>query len=316
MTSKVAWSRNALCGVLLVASTGCQSLRGPGHASAAPAVPDHLAAEDTSPALGREQTESLHLSLGRAYELQGQDAQATAEYRKAVNLNNRSVRAHWRLGVLADKRGEFAEAQVHYQAAIKLQPGNVEMLTDLGYSYYLSRQWVDSERTLREALARQADHPRARNNLGMALAMQSRYAEAMEQFRAVGNNAAAHCNLGFALAMQQRQDEARRAYEVALAESPGMPVATAGLARLPQYSTIVQPAETTPLPVESELPTADAWTTARKRAGEIPLITPEPVAPRVILLGSAPTSRQAPADGRRPEDSSPAIQQATFTERK
>jgi len=71
-------------------------------------------------------------------------------------------------------------------------------LLNLGVSRLVARDWVGAEAALRTATELEPDDTTAFNNLGLALAGQGRYAEALAVFLDVGDERAARNNLGYA----------------------------------------------------------------------------------------------------------------------
>ncbi len=58
-------------------------------------------------------------------------------YEQVLADQPRHPEAHHRLAILADRSGEYLLAEKHYLAAMREEPKNVDVLNDLGYSYFL-----------------------------------------------------------------------------------------------------------------------------------------------------------------------------------
>ena len=87
----------------------------------------------------------------------------------------------------------------HLEAARDLRPHDSRILNNLGVAYLRSGQPERAEPLLRAALREdQRDVALRQNNLGMALAMQGRFDEALEAFRRAGDEQSALSNLGYA----------------------------------------------------------------------------------------------------------------------
>ena len=109
---------------------------------------------------------------------------ARVVYHKALLLAPESPVVNHRLAIIADKQRLFSAADYHYQAALKARPRDVNLLSDLGYSYSLRGNEEQAEETLKKALTIDAKHKGAMANLGSLYAQQNRYSEAVSMFRA------------------------------------------------------------------------------------------------------------------------------------
>ena len=68
-------------------------------------------------------------------------------YVKALLLSPENPDVHHRLAIVADKRHQFSESDQHYQAALKSRPRDVNLLSDLGYSYSMRGDAIRAEVT-------------------------------------------------------------------------------------------------------------------------------------------------------------------------
>jgi Flp pilus assembly protein TadD len=152
------------------------------------------------------------LAYGQALRANGQRAQATAVLEQATLANpankallaayGRSLadngnfqqafdvlsKAHspdspdWRIlsvqGTTLDQLGRHEEARRYYESALKIAPGEPSMLSNLGLSYMLSRDLPRAEEVLRQAYANPKADSRVRQNLGLVVGLQGRFAEA------------------------------------------------------------------------------------------------------------------------------------------
>ncbi|MDN5000261.1 tetratricopeptide repeat protein [Bradyrhizobium sp. GCM10027634] len=152
------------------------------------------------------------LAYGQALRANGQHAQAAAVLEQATiaNPGNKPLlaqygraladagnfqqafdvlsRAHspdnpdWRLlsvqGTCLDQMGRHDEARAYYASALKIAPGDPGVLSNLGLSYMLSRDLPKAEETLRQAYASPRASSRVRQNLGLVVGLQGRFAEA------------------------------------------------------------------------------------------------------------------------------------------
>ena len=152
------------------------------------------------------------LAYGQALRATGQRAQAVAVLEQAtiVNPGNKALlggfgraladngnfqqafdvlsRAHspanpdWRIlsvqGTVLDQMGRHDEARRYYASALKIVPDEPSVLSNLGLSYMLSRELPKAEETLRLAYASGKADARVRQNLGLVVGLQGRFAEA------------------------------------------------------------------------------------------------------------------------------------------
>jgi Flp pilus assembly protein TadD len=152
------------------------------------------------------------LRYGNALRASGQRAQASAVLEQATiaHPGNRALlagygraladngnfqqafdvltRAHtpenpdWRIlsvqGTTLDQRGRHEEARRYYTSALKIVPDEPSVLSNLGLSYVLSKDLPKAEETLRRAYGNGQADARVRQNLGLVVGLQGRFAEA------------------------------------------------------------------------------------------------------------------------------------------
>src|SRR3954468_2675545 len=88
----------------------------------------------------------------------------------------------WRIlsvqGTALDQLGRHDEARRYYASALKIVPDEPSVLSNLGLSYVLSNELPKAEETLRRAYASTRADARVRQNLGLVVGLQGRFAEA------------------------------------------------------------------------------------------------------------------------------------------
>ena len=140
--------------------------------------------------LAIEPQPAIYNDLGFVLERLGMPEDATAAYRKALELDPASASAHYNLGSSLARSGNYAEAEKHLRTALESSP-NTQTYT----------------------------------GLGIVLRQQGRMDQAVASLQAAieadPNNAIAHRELAEALTSLGRMDEARRELERARALSPG-----------------------------------------------------------------------------------------------
>lgn len=185
MRNRFPQSTLAVCvySVALLATTGC---------SLTPSMPKWQ-----WPWVARRQELDRALSLARLTERQGNLDEAMITYRKILEADPDNVLAHHRVGAVAVKERRFDDARTSFETAMKLAEPNAELLNDVGYLHYLRQDLPGAEAMFRQSLTKDPRNKHARNNLGLALAEQGRFDEALAEFRQVGTEAEAYSNLAY-----------------------------------------------------------------------------------------------------------------------
>ena len=131
----------------------------------------------------------------------------------------------WRIlsvqGTVLDQLGRHDEARRYYTSALQLVPDEPSVLSNLGLSYVLSRELPKAEETLRRAYASTKADARIRQNLGLVVGLQGRFAEAEGIVKADLPADEAAANVAYLKQMLARKDNPR-------AGGPKLPVASLG----------------------------------------------------------------------------------------
>jgi Flp pilus assembly protein TadD len=183
------------------------------------------------------------LTYGQALRATGQRAQAVAVLEQATiaHPGNRALlagwgraladngnfqqafdvlgRAHspdnpdWRIlsvqGAVLDQMGRHDEARRYYDSALKIVPDEPSVLSNLGLSYMLSRDLPKAEETLRRAYGSARADARVRQNLGLVVGLQGRFAEAESIVKADLPPEEAAANVAYLKEMLSRKDNPR-----------------------------------------------------------------------------------------------------------
>src|ERR1700676_2318804 len=183
------------------------------------------------------------LAYGQGLRASGQRAQAAAvleqatiahpgnkallgAYRRALVDNGNFqqafdvlARAHtpdnpdWRVlsvqGTALDQLGRHDDARRYYASALKIVPDEPSVLSNLGLSYVLSRDLPKGEETLRRAYASTRADARVRQNLGLMVGLQGRFAEAESIVKADLPPEEAAANVAYLKEMLSRKDHPR-----------------------------------------------------------------------------------------------------------
>jgi len=91
-----------------------------------------------------------HNDLGVAYESGGRPDLAAREYRQALKLDPKLVRARVNLGNLEAAAGRWAKAEAHYRLAMRVAPDDADALNNLAIALLRQRRGIDEARQLAE----------------------------------------------------------------------------------------------------------------------------------------------------------------------
>lgn len=192
-----------------------------------------------------------HHALGRIHQLQGREKQAENEYEQALFLDpaapepmgrlvslllmrkefdraqrlldaalekDRASAPHFNwLGVTLQLKAEYEEAGRAFQKAVELEPKNAEYRANQGALLLAKGNYLRAQESLREAIQIRPDYSLALYNLGVALALDGKPAEAIPFFERVGQSGAPSVGLLNALA-QAYQETGQTAKAVAALE--------------------------------------------------------------------------------------------------
>lgn len=121
---------------------------------------------------------NLLAAYGRALVDNGKFQQAFDVLSKAHSPENPDWRILSVQGAALDQLGRHDDARRYYASALKIMPGEPSVLSNLGLSYMLSKELPKAEEVLRQAYADPKADARVRQNLGLVVGLQGRFAEA------------------------------------------------------------------------------------------------------------------------------------------
>jgi len=179
-----------------------QALRATGQRSQAVAVLEQAT-------IAHPGNKALLAGFGRALADNGNFQQAFDVLSRAHSPDNPDWRILSVQGAALDQLGRHDEARRYYDSALKIAPDEPSVLSNLGLSYVLSRDLPKAEETLRRAYASGRADARVRQNLGLVVGLQGRFAEAEGIVKAdlPANEAAA--NVAYLKEMLSRKDGPR-----------------------------------------------------------------------------------------------------------
>lgn len=137
------------------------------------------------------------ISLARLSERNGSYPTAKKIYQHILQQEPDNQLALHRMGVIAGREGQYDESVAYLTQAMNAGEPTGEILSDLGYVYYLQDSTEQAKITLEQALAKDPDHKAARSNLAIVYAEMGEYDIALKHFRDVSSEAEALSNLAY-----------------------------------------------------------------------------------------------------------------------
>ncbi|MCW8109351.1 tetratricopeptide repeat protein [Alteromonas ponticola] len=163
---------------------------------------------------------STHL-LQATVEDQERLGNASSLSRHYVALDNDSpLLAYNGLAVTYDLMGKYEQAREVYALCLQSFPRNPVVLTNFGYSEYLSGNYEAAVQRFREAIDSTPAYKRAWTNLGLVYTRMGRYNKAYQTLNQVMSDAQAYNDLGYFLMLEKRYEEAEHFFERAINLSP------------------------------------------------------------------------------------------------
>lgn len=170
---------------------------------------------------------------------------AVALFSKAVAADPKDYSAHFNLGLAYSLLGKDAEATPEYKSALELHPGLYEAELNLGISQLRTKDAAAAAASLKNAAQQKPNEYRAQFYLGEASLANGQFADAEAAYRAAvalnANSAPAELGLGRALAREGHRSEAEPYYRKAVTLDPSYKDALLDLASL--YEENHQPGE-------------------------------------------------------------------------
>jgi Flp pilus assembly protein TadD len=152
---------------------------------------------------------ALLAGYGRALADNGNFQQAFDVLTRAHTPENPDWRILSVQGTALDQLGRHDEARRYYDSALKIAPEEPSVLSNLGISYVLSKDLPKAEEVLRRAYANTKADARVRQNLGLVVGLQGRFAEAESIVKADLPAEEAAANVAYLKEMLSRKDNPR-----------------------------------------------------------------------------------------------------------
>src|ERR1700723_958421 len=179
-----------------------QALRASGQRSQAAAVLEQAT-------IAHPGDKALVAGYGRALADNGNFQQAFDVLSRAHSPDNPDWRVLSAQGAVLDQLGRGEEARKYYASALRISAEEPSVLSNLGLSYVLSRDLPKAEETLRRAYASGRADARVRQNLGLVVGLQGRFAEAETIVKADLPAEEAAANVAYLKQMLSRKDNPR-----------------------------------------------------------------------------------------------------------
>lgn len=130
------------------------------------------------------------------------------------------VLAYQGLGILHDIKVNHVIAQAFYQQAMKIDPNSQKTLINMGYSYYMSGDYEQAEKTTLAALKMVGNNGKVQNNLALIYLAEDRIQKALTTFMTHMDTAEALNNIGYFLILQGKPDKAIPYLQQAIDKKP------------------------------------------------------------------------------------------------
>jgi tetratricopeptide (TPR) repeat protein len=173
------------------------------------------------------------------------------------------------VGLMRDEMGQWTLGEPAHRAALALAPGDDSLHNNLGYNLLMQKKSEEAAAEFREALRLNPSSQVARNNLGLALANSDR-TQAIANWRAAGDAAAAHNNLAAVWIEKGDYPEARRELNIALGYDRSLPAALRNMALVSRLD-----GNAATLPERASDTRWERWRTGFKRLFVGPLSEPK-----------------------------------------
>lgn len=160
----------------------------------------------------------IHQLAGETLEAQGENAQALKEYRKALEINPKLPRIHYRIGNLIALEGAGPEADrealAHFGQELAVNPGDAASEYQIGEILRKGRQLEEARKRFLRALELSPDFVEARVGLAKVYAAEHQSEKALreleEAIRTRPENASAHYTLMVLYRDLGRTEDAKR----------------------------------------------------------------------------------------------------------
>ncbi len=240
--------------------------------------------------LGNHRTRT---AIARLTERSGQVEQAEKMYQAILDKEPNNPMPYHRLAVIAAQKKQWSQAERLFRKVYTMARPSSELLSDMGYFYYLRHQLDEARQLSERALQLDPENRTAHNNLGLVYGEQGMFAESLAAFQRAVPTAEAHANLAYVLAQAGQTDQAIEHYSKSLTLNDGLRASARAMVQLAEQRA-VQPAER---PVVEAAPGREAEEAAGVRlASAAPHPAPRPMEPEYDAVTIADATQREPID--------------------
>jgi len=130
------------------------------------------------------------------------------------------LQAYMGLAVIHDLKGDHDRALVLFNLILPIKPHDPLLLTNIGYSHYLSGNLVEAEINFKKAIDVDIHFSKAWVNLGLVYVRKGMYTKALQTLKQVMPTEHAYNDIGYFLILEGRYREAEYFLERAIELSP------------------------------------------------------------------------------------------------
>ena len=130
---------------------------------------------------------AAHYNLGLIYQQRGMNEDATASFRKAIEIDPEEIDAHYQMGRIARAEGRLADAISHFDSVVRLNTAHSqsEVWREIGRAYLQAGQLDDAASALEQFLGRRSSDAEGRYHYGLVLHRLGRRQEAAAEMNGV-----------------------------------------------------------------------------------------------------------------------------------
>ncbi len=177
-------------------------------------------------------------AIARLTERRGQIEQAASMYEAILAKEPNNPMPYHRLAVIAAQRKQWSDSERLFRKAYTMARPSSELLSDMGYLYYLRSQLDEARQLSQRALQLDPKNATAHNNLGLVYGEQGLYAESLAAFKRAVPTAEAHANLAFVLAQAGQSEQALAHYSQSLTLDDGLRPSARAMLQLAERQTM------------------------------------------------------------------------------
>jgi|GEM_PF-587047 len=134
--------------------------------------------------------------------------------------NHSPVKSYDALAIIEDMNRNFDLARIYYNLVLNEDQNNAMVLSNIGYSYYLTGELAVAERYFRRAINADPQLKRAWTNLGLVFVRKGQYNKAVKTLKQVMKEFDAYNDLGYLVMLDGYLDDAEYFFKKAIDMSP------------------------------------------------------------------------------------------------